>query len=222
MQHGRGAGRATDDGALHARELLTSCLQMAQQALPYGGYAGRERHLLGFEQFKQRFPVQRRSRKDQLGADHARDVRKSPSIDMEHRHDGHDGVACRAAQRIGQRGRIGVQQRRSMAVQHPFRVARGAGGVAQRAGCFLVERRPGVVRRTLRDQVFVAQQLVDARVLRHVGPIGHGDEGLDRLVTAGNGLDKRQEAQVEEDVPVFGMVRDIGDLIFMQARIDGV
>ena len=84
-----------------------------------------------------------------------------------------------------------------MAVQNSFGVARRARGVAERAGRILVEHRPGVVRRTLLDQVFIAQQVVNAGVFRHVGVIGHGDERLDRLAAAGDGLDQRQEGQVE-------------------------
>ena len=83
-------------------------------------------------------------------------------------------------------------------------------------------RSPGVVGRTLLDQLFVAQQIVDAGVRRHVGAIGHGDERFDRFATASDGFDQRQEGQVEEDVLVFGVIRDVGDLVFMQARIDGV
>ena len=33
-----------------------------------------------------------------------------------------------------------------------------------------------------------------------MGAIGHGDERLDRFAAAGDGLDQRQEGQVEEDV----------------------
>ena len=155
----RGAGRATNDGASHARECPACFLKMAKQALPDSRNASGERNLLGFEQVVQRFAVQSRPGEYKFGPDHARDVRKSPSIDMEHRHNGQDHVARRTVQRIRQRRRIGVQQRRAMAVQGPFWVARRAGGVAERTGGVLVEDRPGVVGRTLLDQVFIAQQL---------------------------------------------------------------
>ena len=59
-QHGRGTGRATYDGASHAREWLTCFLNMTKQALPDSRHASGERDLLGFEQVIQRFSVKSR------------------------------------------------------------------------------------------------------------------------------------------------------------------
>ncbi|CAI8900908.1 hypothetical protein EMIT0P218_30089 [Pseudomonas sp. IT-P218] len=109
-----------------------------------------------------------------------------------------------------------------MTVQDAFRVARGAGGVAERTGGFLVEIRPGIVAGALLQQIFIAQQVVDTGVRWHVGLIGHGDERLDRMAAASDELDQRQEGHVEEDVLVFGMIGDVGHLVFMQARVDGM
>ena len=52
--------------------------------------------------------------------------------------------------------------------------------------------------------------------------VGHGDKRLDSLAALGNDLDQWKEGQVEEQILVFRMLDDIGDLILMQARIDGV
>ncbi|MNV39337.1 hypothetical protein D3C71_1309130 [compost metagenome] len=109
-----------------------------------------------------------------------------------------------------------------MTVQNPFRVARRAGGVAERAGGILVEYRPGVAGGSLLKQIFIAQQVVDAGVFGHTRLIGHGDERLDPIAAPGDGLDQRQEGQVEEDVLVFRVIGDVGDLVFMQARVDGM
>ncbi|MOA07610.1 hypothetical protein D3C78_1273170 [compost metagenome] len=52
VQHGRGAGRATNDGAFHAGELLARFFQMTKKALPHRRDTSAECHLLGFEQLE--------------------------------------------------------------------------------------------------------------------------------------------------------------------------
>ena len=59
-------------------------------------------------------------------------------------------------------------------------------------------------------------------VRRHVRAVGQGDPGLDRLHARCHGLDQRQEGEVEEENAVLGVVGDVGELVGMQARVEGV
>jgi hypothetical protein len=55
-----------------------------------------------------------------------------------------------------------------------------------------------------------------------VRAVGHGHEVLHRGEARRELLDQRGEGQVEEHDLVFGMVRDVSDLVREQARVDGV
>ena len=97
---------------------------------------------------------------------------------MEHRHDRQDHVARRAVQRVGQRGRVGVQHGRAVAVEHALRVAGRAGGVAERRRAVLVEQRP--VERVAGRRRSGPRSTAGSEDLRwrHVRAIGHRDKGL--------------------------------------------
>jgi hypothetical protein len=222
LDHGRRARRTADHRAPHRREAQIVGLHVGQQALPYGGHAGRHGHALGFEEVVQRLSVKPRAGEYQLRTDHAGDVGNAPGIDMEHRHHRQDAVAGGTVQRIGQRGGKRVEQGGAMAVQRALGVAGGTGGVTQRGSRVLIELRPVEFRRAFGDQVFVAKQVGDRAAGGHVCRIGHRDEGLDGLDVGRDGFDDGKEGKVEEQDRVLGMVGQVNDLIRVQSRIDGV
>jgi hypothetical protein len=224
--HHRGrACRAADDGAAHGAELQVVRLDVGEQALPDRRHAGRDRDVLAFEQVVQRLAVEPRTRKDELGADHAGDVRQSPGVDVEHRHHRQHRVARRALQGVGKGRRVGVQHRRAVAVQGALRIAGRSRRVAERRRGVLVELGP--LERVARavDQILVAEQVrhvAGGTRDGHVGTVRHRDERLDRLHARGDRLDQRQEGQVEEKDLVLGMVGDPDDLVRVQARVERV
>ena len=182
LDHRRRAGRAADGAAAHGAELQAVGFDIGQQPLPYRGHAGRERHLLGFEEFVQRLAVQPRAGEDELGASHRRHVDQAPGVDVEHRHHRQDAVLGRGVEHVGRGADDGVQHRAAVAVEHALGVARGARGVAQAGGGVLVEAGPLITFVLSCQQVFVAHQPGHlGGVGGHVLAPGHGDEMLDRL-----------------------------------------
>ena len=141
---------------------------------------------------------------------------------MEHRHHRQHGVARRQRHAVGQRRRHGVQQAGAVAVHGAFRVAGRARGVADARRRVLIEAGPAVVAVLGLDQLLEAQQVRHAGLRRHVGAIRHRDEVAHRRQLRGELLDQRQEAQVETQHLVLGVVDDPGDLLREQPRVDGV
>jgi hypothetical protein len=138
---------------------------------------------------------------------------------VEHRHDRQDRVARRQVQRVGQRRCVCVEYRRAVRVQRALRIAGSSGRIAKARRGTLVEGRPfeAIV---LSGKKFLVAEQVRNFLLRHVRPIGHRDEALDGLQPRGELLDQRRERDVEEDVRILGVVRDVGDLIRKEPWID--
>ena len=99
---------------------------------------------------------------------------------MEHRNHRHDGVAARNIHGLGQAAHHPVQHVGAVRIDHTFRIAGGAGGVAHAAGGILVELRPGETRIAFGDQLLIAQRIAQRGRARHVGAAGHDDEAFDR------------------------------------------
>ena len=115
-----------------------------------------------------------------------------------------------------------MQDGGSVAVQRRLRIARGAAGVAHARGRVLVEARPFVGGRLAADPGLVAHQVGNAAVLRQLVGVAQRHELADGRAARVHGLHQRQEGHVEAQHLVFGVVGDPGDLVGMQARIDGV
>ena len=77
---------------------------------------------------------------------------------MEHRHNQQHTLAARQGQDVLHTGRQRVQQRRAMAIQHPFGIASRPRGVAQRRSGVLVEDRPHKVGILARQKRLVRQK----------------------------------------------------------------
>ena len=181
--HGLWTGRAANHRAPHGAELEVVGVDMRQQPLPHRGHAGREGDAFRFEQLVKRLAIQARPREHQLGAHHASRVRQAPGVDVEHGHHGQDHVSRTDIQRIRQGDGKGVQHRAAVAVQHALGVARGARGVAQRAGGVFVESGPVELVVLCVDQVLITKQAGDRRChlgCWHVRTIGHGHKVFNR------------------------------------------
>ncbi|CAI8398518.1 MAG: Uncharacterised protein [Halieaceae bacterium] len=100
-----------------------------------------------------------------------------------------------------------------MAVEHAFRVARGARGVAERAGRLLVEFGPFKISSLRRHDFFVAKH-IRAIGVRHVLAGGHDDPALNTCALAGDPLDQGPEVGVKEDVAIFSVIDDVDDLLW--------
>ena len=106
-----------------------------------------------------------------------------------------------------------------MGVEHPLGIARGAGGVAEPGGRILVEAAPLGVGRMRLDQGLEAERPLQVD-LGHVVLVGQDDEGLHRRHLVAIFHQHRQEGQVGEDDPVFGVIDDVAELVGEEARVE--
>ena len=160
---------------------------------------------------------------DELGADHRRGVRQAPGVDVEHRHHRqHTSSVLDRFSASGATSRIRVQQRRTVAVQHAFRIAGRARRVAQRRGQPLVELRPVEAIGVRIDQVFVAA------AVRPCSAPACGRGRSSRRIAAPSRQCGAIASMIGRNVRsknsnrVFGVIDDPGDLLGMQARVDRV
>ncbi len=199
--------------------------QMLQQPHPHGRHAGGHGHALLIEDLVHVRTVQVPAGHDQGGAGQRGAIGNAPGIDMKHRHDRQHPVDRAQAQRVRDADAIGVQQGGAVAVEHALGPPGGAGGVAERAGGILVEFRPVIVLVCRGDQVVVAEQPHAGRQVefghavrfRHHHDRPHAGGDLRR-----DGGEDGVEAGVREHHRVLGVVDDVGDVVGMQAGIDGV
>src|SRR6516162_11012018 len=112
-----------------------------------------------------------------------------------------------------------MQYRRAMAVERALGIAGGAGGVAERGRGPLVELRPYEIWLLGRDQVLVARELGEAG--RRLGALlGHQHDAAVLRKLRRQPLDQGDEAGIDEEKPVAGVVDDIDDLVIEQPGID--
>ena len=108
-----------------------------------------------------------------------------------------------------------------MTIEHAFGVPRGTRGVAERAGCLLVQLGPLKVSALRRHDLFVTEH-ISAVGLRHVLAGGHDDPALNTRALASDAFDQRPEVGVKENIAIFGMVDDVDDLFREQPGVDRV
>src|SRR5215471_8224235 len=106
-----------------------------------------------------------------------------------------------------------------MAVEGALGLAGGAGGVAERGRSPLIELRPHEIRVLGIDQSLVTRKLGEAggrlgALRRHQ----HNPAVLRKLRS--QPLDQRDEAGVDEEKPVAGVIDDVDDLVVEQPGID--
>ena len=109
----------------------------------------------------------------------------------------------------------------AMRIDHAFRVAGGAGGVAHAGRGILVERSPGEIVVDLADPFLIGDRVAQ-RGGRQMRRVGEHHVALDRDQPVGELLQERQEGEIGHQHARLGMVDDPGDLVGEQARIDGV
>ena len=219
VDDGARAGRAADHDALHVRQLAAGLLQVLQQHQPDRRHGRGDGDPLPVEQLVDRGAVQLRAGHDQRRPDHRRDEGERPGIGMEHRHHRHEPIVAGEAEHVGDAAGQCMQHVGAVGIDHALRVAGRAGGVAHAGGGVLVEVAPGeiVVRR---EPLLIGLNFERRR--RHVRGVGQHDHPLDRRDAVADLLHDRQEARVDEEQPVLGIVDDPGDLLGEEARIDGV
>ena len=222
MQHGWRAGRAANDCAVEPTEAQPASLHVAQQHLPHGGHPGGHGHAFGFNQVIDGFAIHCRAGKHQLAARGRCAVRQAPGIDVEHGHHGQDGIAGADVERIGQRTGIGMQQGGTVAVEHALGIAGGAAGVTEAGGGVFVELRPGVGAGLGSNQRLVADEVGYARPFRQLVGITQGHPQFDAGAFGLHGGHQRREGGVKAHHAVFGVVDDPGQLLGMQAGVEGV
>ena len=215
------ARRTADSDELQRRQSLALLAQVLQQAQPDSRHGRGHRHLLGFEDVVDRGAVELGSRHDHAGSAHQAGQRQTPGIGVEHRHDRKHRIIGVQRQDLGPGRHHRVQDVRTVRVEHPLRVAGGAGGVAKARRRALVEFGPLEVGVRLGDPFLVRDGILEPR-RRHVSGVGQDDVALDGRQVAGDRLEQRHEGQIGHDDPVLGVVDDPGDLFGKEAGIDGV
>src|SRR3546814_2153361 len=72
------------------------------------------------------------------------------------------------------------------------------------------------------DQILVADEVPDRVALRHVRAVGHHHHALDAGRRGGELLGDRHEVEIDEEMPVGGVVDDVFELLREQPWIDRV
>ena len=215
-------GRAADQGAAHRRHPELVLGAVVEQGEPHRRHARAQRHLLLVQQFVDRSAVELGAGEDKLGAADRAGIDEAPGVGVEHRHHRQDRIVRGHAEHGARAHHHRVDDGRAVRVEHALGIARRARGVAERRGGLLVEVRPLQRAGLARDQFFVAEQVRDLAVGRHVCAVGHHHDMLHRLERGEHAFDDRQQVQVDEDDLVFGMVGDVAHMLRREARIDRV
>ena len=215
------AGGTADYGAVHGAEFELLLAHELEQREPDRGYARRNRYALGLEQLIKTLAVELGAREYHLGAGQSATIGQGPGVGVKHGHNRQQYVAGADIEGVGQRCRVGMDHSGAVRVEHAFRIAGGAGGVAKRGSGALLEFGPLVVARLGSKQVFVAQQVGDG-VRGHMSAAGHCDPAFHAFAQRSQFFDQGRERKIEQQVAVFRMIGDIRDLLGKQARIDGV
>ena len=187
----------------------------------------RETHPLALDEPQQRLRVVTAGI-DLLDPEQGGDERHAPSVDVEHRGDGHvDVVAVQprvtAAARDGAECAEGVQYELAVGVPHPLRVAGGSRGVERRGAGALVEGREVVAVPAALEQRLVVGREFEAMVgCRGAAVVAHEHQCRNAVEPLADLLDQRNEILVHEDDVVLGVVDGVEDLIGGEPHIDGV
>ena len=139
---------------------------------------------------------------------------------MIHRRNRQNDGAGTHGKHIGGTGGHGVQHVGTVAVLHALGIAGGTAGVAQARRRIFRHVGPRRIHALGRQQILITEQVQAG--FRHVGTIRKQHEMLDRGKTWRQFLNQLHKRQIEKQHPVFSVVGDVDDLLFKQARVDGV
>src|SRR5215472_3228713 len=104
-----------------------------------------------------------------------------------------------------------------MAVERPFGVSGGAGGVAQGGSGPFVELRPVELVAVVSDQL-----VIDADHWQRCRRLAQQYEAAALGKLRRQALDQRNKGRVDKEEAVGGMVDDVDDLVIKQPRVDRV
>jgi hypothetical protein len=223
---GRGRILVVDDETM-VRDVA---VEMLQHTEPDSRRSRAERHALACDELEQADRIEIAFGQHELCADHYRRVRQAPGVDVEHGDDRQDHVALTNADEVSDHPRQPLKNNGTMGVEHSFRHARGPGRVAHGGGIALVDV---LVYEAFRIRACDQGLEIDGpirpvfstgcpeRGSRAGAPAAHHHDAIDgdaRLALRKYG----KQAMVHEDEPILGVVDDVGQLVGMQARIQGV
>ncbi len=114
----------------------------------------------------------------------------------------------------------GVQHDRAVRIEHALGIARGAGGVAKDGAGVLFDHRPIEAGLLGRQQGLVTKRVHSAGL--EIGLFGQADEGLELRQLRRDPIHHLRKARIEQQPRGPGVVQDVADLVFEQARIDRV
>ena len=198
---------------------------MREQSEPDGRHARGHRHALAFEHSVERSAVEMPARQNERRAHHGCAIGQTPCAGVIHRRGGQHAIDRANAEHLGGIARVGVQHRRAMAVEHAFRLPRGARGVAKRARRVFIELRPGVVLVRLGQQRLVA---IEAHARRerdifHAGLVGQEHDSANAGTHRRRDLgEQRRKGRIREENGILRVGHDERDVLRRQARIDRV
>jgi hypothetical protein len=210
VDHRRRSGGAADDHLAQRGEVVRAgvLVEEREQAEPDGGHAGGAGDALGGDELDEGRRVEVRSGEDQLRAGERGGEGDAPRGGVEHGDHREQCVGLRDAEGVGHAGHQRVQRGRAVAVDDAFRVAGGAGGVADHRGGVLVERRP-------REGGGLGGEELLVVVLDDDGATEGGD-------ARGEALEQRDEGAVDDDDAVLGVPGDVGELVGVKPEVEGV
>ena len=221
FNHRRRQRRPADKRSFKMRQANIRFTQRGKQTGPDDRNAEGDADLLFAQQPQQAVAVQIRPRQNQASARHRGNKRRAPGIDVEHRHHRQQRVLCRYTGRIRLIAAQRMQYQRAVGIQHPFRLPRGPGGIAQRGWRIFAHLGPAIRRIRFSDQLIKKQQRIQ-RGERFVIPRRQQNKMLYRWQVGPQRADKRQKGVVEKQNLVRGIIDDKGEMFRGQAWIDGM
>ena len=215
-----GNRRSRADHPLEWGEWSTGAFGESGDAAPQRRHACGKRDALGVDRPEHVGRLQIRPRQHELRPDHRADVRHAPARGVEQRHRDEDRIALaeREAVDSGHEDR-GVGER-AVAVENPLGVARRTGGVAEQRRLGLGTLREAKLGIAAVDQILVAQQRCEGR--RRQRSVTHDDVRFDVRQLRRDRLEHRHQAVIDEDHPIVGVRCDPGELVGVQAEVEGV
>ena len=108
-----------------------------------------------------------------------------------------------------------------MGIQHAFRIARRARGVAQAGGGLLREARPHQFGAVLRQQGFVIHRIRQGR-LRHLIVVDHDDKTAYRGELIGHRFQQFGKTGIQQYIAVFCVLNNVLNLLRIQTWIHGM